>query len=125
MIRNVGTKIRLLSFIPSMATDLGSLIHTLPPEQRKEVRDLEKVFVRRCKNECSLLFNSTCIKENLLPNYSNLYVGMCVYRCVYVSMCVSQLVCMNVCICVCVYVCECQSMYECCSRIFLLFYFML
>ena len=29
-----------------------------------------KVSVRRCKTECSLLFNSICIIESLLPSYS-------------------------------------------------------
>ena len=59
--------------IMSVAIDLGSLIHNLPSELKKEVRDLEKVSIRRCKTDCSLLFNSICVKENLLPNYSNYY----------------------------------------------------
>ena len=54
--------------IMSVAIDLGSLIHNLPSELKKEVRDLEKVSIRRCKTDCSLLFNSICVKEHLLPN---------------------------------------------------------
>ena len=59
-----------LILIMSVAIDLGTLIHNLPPERKREVRDLEKVSIRRCKTECSLLFNSICVKEHLLPNYS-------------------------------------------------------
>ena len=59
--------------IMSVAIDLGSLIHNLPSELKKEVRDLEKVSIRRCKTDCSLLFNSICVKEHLLPNYSKFH----------------------------------------------------
>ena len=62
----------LLLFTMSVVSNLGSLIHPLPPELRKQVRDLEKVSFRRCKSDCSLLFNSVCVKENLLPTYSNI-----------------------------------------------------
>ena len=62
----------LLLFTMSVVSNLGSLIHPLPPELRKQVRDLEKVSIRQCKSDCSLLFNSVCVKENLLPNYSNI-----------------------------------------------------
>ena len=61
----------LLLLTMSVVQSLGSLIHPLPSEQRKEVRDLEKVTLRRCKTECSLLFNSTCVNEKLVPNYTN------------------------------------------------------
>ena len=61
----------LLLLIMSVAIDLGALIHNLSPELKREVRDLEKVSMRRCKTECSMLFNSICVKECLLPNYSN------------------------------------------------------
>ena len=64
----------IIIFIMSVAIDLGTLIHNLPPEQKREVRDLEKVSIRRCKTECSLLFNSICVREHLLPNYSNCYL---------------------------------------------------
>ena len=54
-----------LILIMSVAIDLGTLIHNLPPERKREVRDLEKVSIRRCKTECSLLFNSICVKEKI------------------------------------------------------------
>ena len=51
---------------------LGSLIFNLPVERRKSVRELEKISTKIVKAKCSLLFNSTCLKENILPNYSNI-----------------------------------------------------
>ena len=56
----------------SVVTDLGALLHTLPPELKSEVRKLEKVSSKLCKSECRVLFNSLCVRENLLPNYSNI-----------------------------------------------------
>ena len=54
-------------FIMSVAIDLGSLIHNLPSELKKEVRDLEKVSLRRCKNDCSLLLSLIHISEPTRP----------------------------------------------------------
>ena len=41
----------------------------LPSELKRELRALDKVSQRLCKTECSLLFNSVCVNESLLPNY--------------------------------------------------------
>ena len=56
----------------AMSVNLGSLIFNLQPECRKSVRDLEKVSVKLIKQKCSLLFNSTCLKEDILPTYTNI-----------------------------------------------------
>ena len=58
----------------SVVNNLGSLIHNLAPEVRKNVRDLEKVSIKLCKTKCSKLFNSTCLKENILPKFTNIYI---------------------------------------------------
>ena len=55
-----------------MSVNLGSLIFDLPPERRKSVRALEKVSTKLIKQKCSLLFNSVCLKEDILPTYSNI-----------------------------------------------------
>ena len=56
----------------SVVNDLGSLLHTLPPELKCEFRKLEKVSLKLCKSECRVLFNRVCVRENLLPNYTNI-----------------------------------------------------
>ena len=48
------------------------MIHPLPPVQRKEVRELERCAQKLAKSGCSLLFNGTCLNENVLPNYSKI-----------------------------------------------------
>ena len=58
-------------FVMSVVS-LGSLIFNLPSERRKSVRELEKVSAKLIKQKCSLLFNSTCLKEDILPTYSNI-----------------------------------------------------
>ena len=43
----------------------------LPPEQRKAARDLEKVSIRQCKTDCSVLLNSIYVKENIYDDINN------------------------------------------------------
>ena len=62
----------LIGWFAMSVVSLGSLIFNLPPERRKSVRELEKVSVKLIKERCSLLFNSTCLKEDILPTYSNI-----------------------------------------------------
>ena len=52
---------------------LGSLLYNLPVDRRKSVRDLEKLSTKISKLQCSLLFNNTCLREGILPTYSNGY----------------------------------------------------
>ena len=58
-------------FTMSVVT-LGTLLFNLPVERRKSVRDLEKISTKIIKTKCSLLFNSTCLKNDILPNYTNI-----------------------------------------------------
>ena len=48
-----------------VVTDLGSLLHTLSPELKNEVRKLEKVSLKLCKTECRELFNSVCVTDTV------------------------------------------------------------
>ena len=58
----------------AMSVSLGSLIFSLPADHRKSVRELEKISTKITKEKCSLLFNSTCLKEQILPKYTNIYI---------------------------------------------------
>ena len=51
---------------------LGELIFHLPADTKKRVRYLEKCYFKLCKQKSSMLFNQTCIKENILPIYTNI-----------------------------------------------------
>ena len=52
------------------ASYLGPWIPNWDPCSTRNVRSLEKVSQRLCKTKCSLLFNSFCVNESLLPNYT-------------------------------------------------------
>ena len=58
----------------AMSVSLGSLLFNLPAERRKCVRELEKISTKIIREKCSLLFNSTCLKEDILPKYTNIYI---------------------------------------------------
>lgn len=70
----------LFGWFAMSVVSLGSLIFNLPSERRKSVRELEKVSVKLIKERCSLLFNSTCLKEDILPTYSNCLLSLTTHR---------------------------------------------
>ena len=51
---------------------LGELIHGLEPSAKKQVRELERRSFKLCKQKNSVLFNETCLKEDILPKYTNI-----------------------------------------------------
>ena len=57
-----------------MSVEMGSLLHSLPVERRKSVRQLEKVSLKSIKLKCSLFFNRTCLREDILPIYTNTWM---------------------------------------------------
>ena len=69
-----NTLVFFILTLGSMAQCLGTLIFTLPAEEKKAVRELEKVSIKLAKSDCSLLFNGVCLSENILPNYTNIYI---------------------------------------------------
>ena len=47
-------------------------IHTLPSEIKNIYRKIEKNENKLLKNKWSLIFNETCLKEEILPNYTKI-----------------------------------------------------
>ena len=54
--------------------NIGNLIFTLPAWQKTLVRKTEKENKKIANTESSLVYNTTCLKENLLPTYTNIYI---------------------------------------------------
>ena len=54
----------------------------LPNYIRKQIRKLENIKTKIRKSKWSLVFNDTCLKENILPNYTrtNYYVDFNLFR---------------------------------------------
>ena len=50
--------------------DFVNLIYTISCEMRRIYRKIEKTSLKIIKNNWSIKFNETCIKENILPKYT-------------------------------------------------------
>ena len=50
------------------------LINTLPPDKRSQVRYLERLNKKIANCSYSVKFNKTCIMENLMPKFTNIYI---------------------------------------------------
>ena len=59
--------------------NLGVLLSNLSPETRSKVRYLEKLDRKIVNSSYAVKFNLTCINENLLPKYSDIYIYICIY----------------------------------------------
>ena len=52
----------------------GDLIHQLGNEPKTIIRHIEQTTKKLIKAKYALAFNKTCINENILPKYSNIYI---------------------------------------------------
>ena len=52
--------------------NFGNLIYNLPENHKKSVRNFEKINKKLINAKYSLSFNKCCLKENLLPIYTNI-----------------------------------------------------
>ena len=52
-------------------SNFGELLYTLPAELKDLLRNFERVSKKLIMSTWSIKFNKTCLRENLLPNYSN------------------------------------------------------
>ena len=53
---------------------IGQLIFHLPAEKKQKIRRIAKINKKIASGKSSLVFTRTCIKENLLPEYTNIYI---------------------------------------------------
>ena len=58
-------------------------IFTLPAWQKTLARKTEKENKKIANTESSLVYNTTCLKENLLPTYTITYVYISIYTYIY------------------------------------------
>merc|ERR1719423_514233 len=52
----------------------GSVLHSLGNHQKGLVRHLEELMRRKVQSNYGILFNETCINEDLLPRYTDIYI---------------------------------------------------
>jgi hypothetical protein len=56
---------------------IGNLIFDLPVQTKNIVRYIEKTNKKIVNKTNSLVFNETCLKEEILPTYTNIYIYIC------------------------------------------------
>ena len=54
--------------------NLGQILFMLPPEIKNKIKKLKKAHNVFINNKYGIIFNETCIKEGLLPKYTNVYI---------------------------------------------------
>ena len=62
----------------------ATLLHKLPPELRTIFRKYENLSKKLINVKWSIEFNSICLQENILPNYSNIYIYIYIHTHKYV-----------------------------------------
>ena len=55
--------------------NFARIIHTLPSEIKNLYRKIEKNENKLLKNKWFLIFNETCLKEEILPNYTKIILS--------------------------------------------------
>ena len=68
------TLLTLILFFVIIIASFGELLFTLSHDQRRIVRRLESETKKLSNTKHAVVFNDLCIRENLLPKYSNIYI---------------------------------------------------
>ena len=65
-----------VSFETSIVINLKITISelSLPPDTKSLIRSIDKANRKIVNTELSMVFNKTCIQENLLPACTNIYI---------------------------------------------------
>ena len=57
----------------------GDIIFELPQEQKVLIRRIEQTRKKLTKTKYSLAFNKACLKEDILPRYTDIYIYIYIY----------------------------------------------
>ena len=63
---------------------IGVLLNSLNPENKSRVRYLERLDRKIVNCSYAVKFNKTCINENLLPKYTDIYIYIYLYMYIYI-----------------------------------------
>ena len=69
---HMGKQIILTVFAAAIIASFGQLLFSLTPDQRRVVRRYENEAKKLNNAKHAVVFNELCVKENLLPKYSNI-----------------------------------------------------
>ena len=54
--------------------NFGELIYLQPDNVKKLLRKIENIEKKLANARVAILFNETCLNENILPNFTNIYI---------------------------------------------------
>ena len=54
--------------------NFGELIYHQPENIKKLIRKIENLENKLANARVAILFNKTCLNENILPKYTNIYI---------------------------------------------------
>ena len=66
------------------AEDMGQFLYHLDPNTRKITRRLEKLQLKIINKQRSIVFNKTCLNNNLLPKYTLFDIYLSIYIYIYI-----------------------------------------
>ena len=52
----------------------GQYLNQFPPNTIKVIREFERIQKKICRHKMSIMFNEICIKEEMLPKYTYIFV---------------------------------------------------
>ena len=58
----------------TLPNNIGTIIHEFHQEDRKIIRSLENLTKKQTNARYAVIFTETCIHENLLPKFTNIYI---------------------------------------------------
>ena len=61
--------------------NFGELIYQQPEHIKKLIRKIENLEKKLANARVAILFNKTCLNENILPKFTNIYI--CIYIYIY------------------------------------------
>ena len=62
-----------------LTLNFGQLLYLLDDELKNTIRNLEKQKKQIISAQYGILFNQTCLNEELYPAYSNIYIYIYIY----------------------------------------------
>ena len=54
--------------------NFGNFLYIQPDNIKKQVRNIENLVKKLAKARVAIVFNKTCLNENLLPTFTNIYI---------------------------------------------------
>ena len=62
----------------TLHVNIGTILNEFSNDGKKLIRSIESLEKRRLNHAYAVIFNEKCIKEKLLPIFTNIYIYICI-----------------------------------------------